>query len=134
MDIQYSDAKALIDAAIAIATERSVSISVAVADGHGELLAFGRMDDAPLHTGVLAPAKAYTAVRDRQPTASLGKWARETGKDMGYWADPKITGMGGGLPITQNDQIVGGMGVSGLSEEGDEQLVRDALSRCGIGA
>jgi glc operon protein GlcG len=132
MDIQYQQAKALVDAAIAIATEGKLAVSVAVADSHGELVAFGRMDNAPFHTGVLAPAKAYTSARDRQSTANLGQWARDTGKDMGYWADAKITGMGGGLPITVNNQIIGGMGVSGLSEEEDEQLVQQALARVGI--
>ena len=49
---------------------------------------------------------------------------------MGYWVDPEITGMAGGMPIVVNHQVIGGMGASGLSEEDDEQLVQAALARC----
>ena len=132
MNIQYTEAKSLVEAAISIAVERNLSVSVAVADGHGELVAYGRMDGAALHSGVLAQAKAYTAARERKSSFENGKWARETGKDMGYWTDPKITGMGGGLPIFKDKIVIGGMGISGLTEEEDEQLVRDAMSQCGL--
>ena len=132
MDITYAEAKSLLEIAVSLAVERNLAISVAVADGHGELVAYGRMDDAALHSGVLAQAKAYTAARERKPSFANGKWARETGKDMGYWADPKITGMGGGLPIFKDKVTIGGMGISGLTEEEDEQLVREALSQCGF--
>ncbi len=132
MYLRYTNAKALVESAITIASERALSVSVAVADGHGESLAFGRMDNATLQSGVLAKAKAYTAARERQSTANLGKWARDTGKDMGYWVDPEITGMGGGVPIIRKSKVIGGMGVSGLTEEEDEQLVRDAMSQCGM--
>jgi glc operon protein GlcG len=132
MDITYAEAKSLLETAISLATERNLSISVAVADGHGELVVYGRMDDAALHSGILAQAKAYTAARERKPSFENGKWARETKKDMGYWADPKITGMGGGLPIFKDEVPIGGMGISGLTEEEDEELVQEAMSQCGF--
>jgi glc operon protein GlcG len=129
--ITYSEAQALVNSGISSALSKHQTISVAVTDAHGEVVAFGRMDGAALHSGVLAQSKAYTSARDRQPTSSLGKWARETGKDLGYWADSKMTGMGGGLPIEKGAVVIGGMGVSGLSEEGDEDTVRNALKECG---
>jgi glc operon protein GlcG len=49
---------------------------------------------------------------------------------MGYWVDLQITGMAGGVPIVLNQKVIGGMGVSGLSEEEDEQLVQTTLARC----
>ncbi|MDJ0648541.1 MAG: heme-binding protein [Xenococcaceae cyanobacterium MO_188.B19] len=130
MDIQYTQAQSLVEAAMAIAQERQVAISVAVVDSHGDLVSYGRMDMATLQSGVLAQAKAYTAARERIPSSELGQWAQKTGKDMGYWVDPKITGMAGGVPIMVNDQVLGGIGASGLSEEEDEQLVQAALARC----
>ena len=130
MDIQYTQAQLLIESAMAIAQERQVAISVAVVDSHGDLVSYGRMDKATLQSGILAQAKAYTAARERIPSSELGQWAKKTGKDMGYWVDPKITGMAGGVPIVVNDQVLGGIGASGLSEEEDEQLVQAALARC----
>jgi glc operon protein GlcG len=130
MDIQYAEAQSLVETAIAIAKERQVAVSVAVVDSHGDLVAYGRMDQATVQSGVLAKAKAYTAARERIPSSQLGQWAQKTGKDMGYWVDPEITGMAGGLPIVVTNQVIGGMGASGLSEEEDEQLVQAAISRC----
>ncbi len=130
MDIQYAEAQSLVEAAMALARERQVTVSVAVVDSHGDLVAYGRMDRATVQSGVLAKAKAYTAARERIPSSQLGQWAQKTGKDMGYWVDPEITGMAGGMPIVVNHQVIGGMGASGLSEEDDERLVQAALARC----
>jgi glc operon protein GlcG len=132
MDIKYGQAQALVQAAMTLAQERKVAVSIAVADAHGELVAYGRMDQATVQSGVLAKAKAYTAARERIPSSHVGQWAQKTGKDMGYWVDPNITGMAGGLPIVVGNQTIGGMGVSGLSEEEDEQLVQAAIARCNL--
>lgn len=130
MNIRYAEAQSLVEAAMDIARERNVAVSLAVVDSHGDLVAYGRMDQATVQSGVLAKAKAYTAARERIPSSELGQWAKKTGKDMGYWVDPEITGMAGGVPIFVNDQVIGGMGASGLSEEADEQLVEAAITRC----
>lgn len=75
-------------------------------------------------------AKAYTAARERIPSSEVGQWAQKTGKDMSYWVDPKITGMAGGVPISVDQQVIGGIGVSGLSEDADEQLAQEAIDHC----
>jgi glc operon protein GlcG len=127
MDIQYSTAQALVNKTVELAQLQGVAIAVAVADAHGEVVAFARMDGAAFHAAHLAPNKAYTAARDRQPTANLAKWAKETGKDMGYWSDPKFTGIAGGLPLTEGGEVVGAIGISGLSEEDDAALAQAAI-------
>lgn len=132
MDIQYVKAQAILESAVAVAKEWGVSVSVAIVDGHGELVAFGRMDDALLVTISVAEAKAYTSVRERKTTAELAKWVQSTGKDMSYWPDPKITSMGGGVPIRSEGKVIGGIGVSGLSEKDDEKLGVEALQRNGF--
>lgn len=95
------------------------AIALAVSDDHGELLAFVRMEGASLQAGVLAQNKAYTAARDRQPSAALGAWSRATGRSLDYWGDSRFTGFGGGLPLWHNGQLVAAVGVSGLSEDED---------------
>ena len=69
----------------------------------------------------------YTAARERQPSGNLGVWAKDTGKDMGYWTDSKITGIAGGLPIIIDGKVVGGIGISGLAESDDEQIAKSVL-------
>ena len=96
-------------------------------DTHGELLGFMRMDGVSVQAGLLAQNKAYTSARDRQPSGNLGAWARETGKQLSYWTDPRITGFMGGVPITLNDKVIGAIGISGLAEEDDEKLAELVL-------
>ena len=121
--ITLSEASLLVKEAMKIAAEWNVQLSIAVCDDHGELVAFSRMDGVGLQTGPLAIAKAYTAARMRKSTLLLGEWAIENGKDISHWVDPKIAGLGGGLPIVRNNKVIGGMGVSGLSPQQDEEVV-----------
>lgn len=103
-------------------------VAIAIADDHGELIAYIRMDGASFQAGVLAQSKAYTAARDRQPTANLGEWSRSSGRAIAYWTDPKITGFGGGLPVVVDGKVVGGVGVSGLSEADDAGVAELVIS------
>jgi len=45
--IDYSEAKKIIDLIVDKAAQMQKSVVVAVADSHGELIAFARMDGAP---------------------------------------------------------------------------------------
>lgn len=126
--LNQNKVQALINQAIGQAESAGQFIAVSICDTHGELLGFMRMDSVSLQAGVLAQNKAYTSARDRQPSGNLGAWARETGKTLAYWTDPKITGIKGGLPIELNGVVVGGIGISGLSEEEDETLAIEVLS------
>jgi glc operon protein GlcG len=126
--MNYEKAQQYLNQAISIAKSNNQNIAVAITDDHGELLSFARMTNTSLHAGVLAQNKAYTAARDKQPTASLAAWAKETGKDMGYWSDSRFTGIQGGLPIEENGVIIGAIGVSGLSEEDDAALAQQAIA------
>ena len=52
---------------------------------------------------------------------------RNDKREQGYWTDSRITGFGGGLHIVQHGKLIGGIGVSGLSEEEDERIAREAI-------
>jgi len=112
--------------------ERGQPVAIAVCDDHGELLAFVRMDGASLQAGVLAQNKAYTAARDRQPTADLGAWSRSSGRILNYWTDPRITGFGGGVPVRVRGTVIGAVGVSGLSEEDDATVAQRVIDILGL--
>ncbi len=118
----------LLNETISIAESHKQAVAVSVCDSNGELLGYLRMDGVSPQAALLAQNKAYTSARDRQPSGNLGAWARETGKDLSYWTDPRITGFKGGLPIELNNQVVGAIGISGLSEEDDESLAQKAIN------
>ena len=117
----------LVDKAVDIAGNNDQAIAVSVCDTHGELLAFLRMDNVSVQAGLLAQNKAYTSARDRQPSGNLGAWARETGKDLSYWTDSRITGFKGGVPIEHQGQVIGAIGISGVSEDDDEALAEKVI-------
>ena len=59
--IDYQDAKRIIDLIVQRALEQQKAVVVAVSDAHGELIAFARMDGAPLSSIRVAANKAWTA-------------------------------------------------------------------------
>jgi len=127
--IDYSEAKKMIDIVVDHAAQLKKAAVVAVADSHGELVAFARMDGAPLSSINIASNKAYTAARERKPTKDIGEKARhpEKGHDISYYGDSRYVGWGGGLPIIRDGSVVGAIGVSGLSSQEDVELATKAI-------
>jgi glc operon protein GlcG len=122
--IEYSEAKQIIDRIVEEALHLKKAAVIAVADAHGELIAFARMDGAPISSIRIAANKAWTAARERKPTKEIGEKARhpEKGHDIAYYGDPKFVGWGGGVPVWRNGQVVGAVAVSGLSSSEDVVL------------
>ena|SRR5205807_791253 len=114
--IDYSDAQRIIDLIVNKALQMQKAAVIAVADSHGELMAFARMDGAPVSSIRIAANKAWTAARERKPTKDIGDKVRhpERGHDIAYYV--------GGLPICKDGEVVGAIGVSGLSADEDTAL------------
>jgi glc operon protein GlcG len=122
--IEYAEAQRIVDAIAARLRERNQAAVIAVADPHGELLALGRLDGAPLSSIRIAINKAWSAARERKPTKEIGEKSRhpEKGFDIAYFGDPQFVGWGGGIPLWRNGAVVGSIAVSGLSSEEDIEL------------
>jgi glc operon protein GlcG len=127
--IDYQDAKRIVDAIVEKALQLQKAAVIAVADAHGELIAFARMDGAPLPSILVATNKAYTAARERKPTKEIGDKIRhpEKGFDIAFYGDSRFVGWGGGIPIRKNGEVVGAIGVSGLSSAEDIELANAGL-------
>lgn len=119
--LDYSEAKKMIDLIVEKALQMQKAAVVAVADSHGELIAFARMDGAPISSILIAANKAWTAARERKPTKDIGEKVRhpEKGHDIAYYGDPRFVGWGGGIPLWKDGQVVGAVAVSGLSSSED---------------
>ena len=124
--IDYSEAKRALDLIVESAQQMQKAVVVAVADCRGELIAFARMDAAPVSSVVIAMNKAWTAARAGKPTHEIGEKVRhpEKGHDISYYGDPRFVGWGGGLPILKNGEIAGAVAVSGLSSKEDAGLAK----------
>jgi glc operon protein GlcG len=124
--IDYEEATRAVDLIVEQAVQMKKAIVVAVADCHGELVAFARMDAAPISSIVIAMNKAWTAARVGKPTKEIGEKVRhpEKGHDISYYGDPRFVGWGGGIPVMQNGEVVGAVAVSGLSSNEDAALAQ----------
>jgi uncharacterized protein GlcG (DUF336 family) len=127
--IDASAAAALVTAAVREARSRSVGISVAVVDDAGSLVAFHRMSPAPRFSADFAIAKARTSAAFSVPTSHL----EELYKDRPAFAHSFVAQgnyfLGrGGIPIFQNGERVGAIGVSGADAHGEEDIATRVLN------
>ena len=106
-------------------------VSVAVVDEGGHLLAFSRSDHAELYTIQIALAKARTAALTRHPSGKKSPTGNERSDHhalaitLAAGTDVFVS-MPGGVPITVNGQVVGGVGVSGAGHK-DQDIAGTAV-------
>ena len=114
----------------ALIVERKAA-AIAVADEYGELVAFVRLDGVAVGCSSFAANKAWTSARWKQPSKGIGMILRDKENwDVHYFSDPRLVGIAGGMPISLDGQVVGAVGVAGLSEEDDARFAQvgvDAL-------
>ena len=127
-NLSHSDAQAMIETVRSKAEGMGKAVSVAVADSHGELIAFLRMDGCRLPPVDIAMNKAFTAAREHKGSGEVGSRMREQGDPMTNLGNPRYTGFGGGLPVLHGGQVIGAVGVSGLTSEEDIELAREAVN------
>jgi glc operon protein GlcG len=122
--IEYAEARRAIDAIYVEVLKRGKAGVIAVCDAHGDLIAFARMDGAPLSSITIAMNKAYSAARERKPSKEIGNAARhpEKGFDIAYFGDARFTGWGGGVPVWKDGRVVGAIAISGLPQAEDMEL------------
>lgn len=122
--IDYSEAQRTIAVIVDAAARDGKAAVIAVADPHGELIAFARMDGAPISSIRIAMNKAWSAARERKTTKEIGEKSRhpEKGFDIAYFGDPRFVGWGGGVPVWRNGEVVGAVAVSGLPSAEDIRL------------
>jgi uncharacterized protein GlcG (DUF336 family) len=111
-----------------------IAINIAVVDLGGNLAAFLRMQGAFLHSIDIAIDKAYTAASFGLPTSQWHGALQEHSDAVreGIVLRPRFVAFGGGLPILEAGQRIGGIGVSGGSEEQDEACAQAGLKAIGL--
>ncbi|MDH3539652.1 MAG: heme-binding protein [Acidimicrobiia bacterium] len=123
-ELGHHQAQHIIDNVRALLDEREAGAAVAVVDPHGELIALIRTDGCPLASINNAIHKAFTAAREGVESAVIGERSRTEGFPMTNFGDLRYTAWGGGVPIVRDGEVIGAVGVSGLSEQEDIELAR----------
>jgi uncharacterized protein GlcG (DUF336 family) len=122
------------EAAVHHALALGVAVNVAVVDAGGHPLAFLRMHGAPLHSIGISEDKAYTALSFGLPTS---QWSEVLSKQsdalrQGLPLRPRFVMFGGGLPIRSGGAVIGAIGVSGASEQQDEQCASAGVAAAAL--
>src|SRR6202790_4650858 len=123
--LDQAGAQTVLQAAKESAQQRNAPSAIAVVDPAGDLLAFQRMDGVRPASADLAIQKARTAARLQRPTAEI-----EDNIDQGRIAfvTAEIMALRGGVPVHANGEIVGAVGVAGLSKETDTEIAQAAAA------
>lgn len=129
-------ASEIVRASVAFAQAKGWRINVAVCDRSGVLMSFLRMPDAFLQSVDLAINKAFTAASFGFPTRSwMAAIGHDEGMKLGFAAQPRLIVFGGGLPIRlkpDDAEWIGGVGVSGASDQEDEDCAAAGLRAIGL--
>ena len=129
--LELSDVQAIAAAAQAEAQKNNWAVSIAIVDAGGHLLHFQRLDGAAPVSSHIAPAKANTA--------ALGQRESKVYEDVinngrfSFLSAPYLQGMlEGGVPIIQDGQCIGAIGVSGVKSNEDAQIAKAGIAALGL--
>jgi glc operon protein GlcG len=123
--LDQAGAQTVLQAAKKEAQQRNAPSAIAVVDPAGDLLAFQRMDGVRPASADLAIEKARTAARLRRPTAEIED---AINKGRTAFVTAGIAALRGGMPIRANGEVVGAVGVAGLSKETDADIATTAAA------
>lgn len=110
-------------------SEDSLSpVCFAIVDSSGDLIWFERMDQAPVQSISLAMAKAYSAARLGLATIEFHSQLQKERLQTHDYMDSQLTSVPGGTPFfTQDNRLIGAIGVSGCNIH-DDQALADAVA------
>ena len=127
--LSINDARVLIEGAEEKSREIGVPMCSAVTDEAGNLIAFTRMDGAKISSISIAMDKAFTAAAAKKGTHDYNQLAVPGKPTFGIHVtnQGRFSIIGGGLPIIINDEVVGGIGISGGTAEEDQIVAQGAI-------
>ncbi len=123
-DMTLSLAKQLAEKVEAEAKKIGLNVVIAVSNSAARPVLVESMDDALIASYDIALNKAYTVVAVKMSTLDLKALTQPNQSLYGiqFTNDGQIVVFGGGVPLKVNGKIIGGLGVSGGSEDQDVYL------------
>ncbi|MHB1233449.1 MAG: GlcG/HbpS family heme-binding protein [Burkholderiales bacterium] len=115
-------AQRIADAAEKFARKKGWNVVIAIVDDGGHLIYLARMDGTQIGSIDVAQAKARTALAFKRPTKI---WSDAlTGGRLPVLGLPGVTPVEGGLPLAVKGEIIGAIGISGVTSEQDGQIAQ----------
>lgn len=122
--LSYSDAEKLISVATEKAESLHANVCIAVLDQAGQLLAFKRMDNAPVGCIDSSILKARAGALYHTPTDKY--MGRANGTEPAIATLPGMVPLGGGNPVMFKNSVIGSVGVSGSANPNEIAIAQAA--------
>ena len=123
MTIKLADAERIVQAGKKKAEEMGIQVVIAVVDPRGDLVTLSRMDGAPWRSLAISQGKAHASVEYGVPSADLADRANKPVMNaIVQMKGGVFVPQQGAVPIKQDGQVVGAVGVSGASSKDDETV------------
>ncbi len=118
-------AKKMVAAAEAEAMKNKWNVVIALVDEGGHLIYLQRMDGTQTGSIDVAIGKAKTAMAFKRPTKVFDDLAKTRPSIMSLG---DVTLLEGGVPIKVGEQVIGAIGVSGVTSQQDAQIAEAGLA------
>jgi len=127
--VSLDAARAMMAAAESEALRNQWPVAIAIVDAAGELILFHKLDGTQAASIDIAIGKANTAARMRRPTKVLEDAI--AGGRLALTAVDGLLPLEGGVPIIVDGQVIGAIGVSGVTSQQDAQVAEAGIRALG---
>lgn len=124
--ISLDAAKTVLAAAEAEAERNSWTVAIVVVDAGGQLIALHRRDGTQSASVDIAIAKARTSAMFKRPSEALQGLV--SGGMLGVLNVEGVMPIQGGIPVIVDGQVIGAVGVSGVSAAQDAQVAEAGVA------
>jgi glc operon protein GlcG len=124
--VNAATAKKIAAGVLAECQKNNWRVAVAVVDNHGFLVYFDRIDDTQTASSQIAVDKAKAAAMYRRPTRAFVDAIAKAGPAI--MTLPGVVASPGGVPIMVGGRVIGGVGVSGVTGDQDEQCAKAGVA------
>ena len=124
--VTIDQAKKIAAGVIAECHNNKWNVAVAVVDTHGGLVYFERMENTQTASLDIAIMKARVGSNYRRPSRVFADVIAKSGPAV--MTLPGVVASPGGLPIMVGGKVIGGVGVSGVTGDQDEQCSKAGLA------
>ena len=127
--LSIEDAHLLIKGARTKATQIGIPMCIAIVDESGQLIAFERMDGGKVTSAIIAQDKAFTAAGARKATHEYNAACQPGNLVFGIHTaiGGRLCVVGGGLPVSVDGEVVGGIGLSSGTPQQDMECAQAGI-------
>lgn len=123
--LEDADARCIVEAAADDARRRGARVTIALCDAGGHLLRLQRLDGANAASAEVAAAKARMSALTGQPSTAQEQainGERPALLQLAMLLSQPAAAMGGGLPLLWQGQLLGAIGISGMTPDVDAAI------------